>query len=52
MCAEVGMQAATIPSNNKVKMIIEVINDLGIDLLKKAVIPIGYDYTCDKKDGC
>jgi len=46
------MQAATFPDGSKVDMLIEIINDLGIDLIKKAVIPLGYDYNCDKKDGC
>jgi len=46
------MEAAKFLSGEDIEMAINIINDLGIPLNIKAVIPIAYDPSCYKKDGC
>jgi len=45
-CAKIGLFPIRVQEKS-IKNIIEYVHEIGVDLTKKAVIPLAHDYGCD-----
>jgi pantoate kinase len=46
-CGTIGLEPLQIDPS-RIDVIIEYLNDIGIDLMSQSPIPLGYDYACSK----
>lgn len=52
ICAKVGLEPVNLEPE-AVPIVIQYLNDIGLDFGARSVVPMGYDWGCEKgKDKC